>query len=238
MKNPDPIIHDLEIMNNAKNYHRWFYSQFSKYLGQRIVEIGAGIGNEAEMLLDRNLVVSVDTSENCVEYMKRRFAGHSNILPLNGDVTSKEILGLRKYHPDTIICVNVLEHVKDDNLALSHMFELLGQNGKLILGVPAFQFLFGSIDRVVGHHRRYNKNELKEKLADARFKVLDIFYMNSISLFGWFLNNRILKLNAESLTQVKFFDTFVVPWLSVVERAFRPPFGLSIVAIAEKETSG
>jgi SAM-dependent methyltransferase len=237
MKNPDPIIHDLEIMKNAKNYHKWFYSQFNKHLGQRIIEIGAGIGNEVHLLQDRNLVVAVDTSENCVEYMKRRFIGQSNILPVKGDVTSKEILELREYSPDTVICVNVLEHVKGDDTALSHMFELLGQNGKLILGVPAFQFLFGSIDRVVGHHRRYNKNELREKLADAGFKVLDIFYMNSISIFGWFLNNRILKLNVESLMQVKLFDTFVVPWLSVVERAVRPPFGLSIVAIAEKEVS-
>jgi SAM-dependent methyltransferase len=237
MKNPDPIIHDLEIMKNAKNYHKWFYSQFNKHLGQRIIEIGAGIGNEVHLLQDRNLVVAVDTSENCVEYMKRRFIGQSNILPVKGDVTSKEILELREYSPDTVICVNVLEHVKGDDTALSHMFELLGQNGKLILGVPAFQFLFGSIDRVVGHHRRYNKNELREKLAGAGFKVLDIFYMNSIAIFGWFLNNRILKLNAESLMQVKLFDTFVVPWLSVVERAVRPPFGLSIVAIAEKEVS-
>jgi len=237
MKNPDPIIHDLEIMKNAKNYNRWIYSQFDKYLGQRIIEIGAGIGNITQMLQDRTLIVTVDTSENCVQYMKRLFSGHGNIISLKGDVSSKEILGLRQYSPDTIICSNVLEHVRDDAAALSHMFELLQERGKLILVVPSFQFLYGSIDRIVGHLRRYNRNELRRKLDTAGFKARDIFYMNSVSVFGWFLNNRILRRDAESLLQVRLFDTFVVPWLSVVERVLRPPFGLSIVAIAEKEAT-
>ena len=159
MNNPDPIISDLEIMNEAVNYQMWIYDQFSKYLGQRIIELGAGIGNFTEMFLDRELVIAIDNYELCVEYLKNRFSSHRNIIPLKMDICSPEISKLKDYCPDTVVCINVLEHLKDDVVALSYIFEILQIGGRLLLLVPAFQFLYGNIDRAVGHCRRYNKKK-------------------------------------------------------------------------------
>ncbi len=230
----DVIIQDLEIMADAVNYRHWIYSRISRYIGQRIIELGAGIGNFTERFLDRELVVAVDNHAPCIERLRKRFLNHGNVVTEKVDISSREILSLSRYKPDTIICINVLEHVKNDSRALSHMFHVLTKAGNIILFVPAFQFLYGDIDRIVGHHRRYSKSELKEKLIKAGFKLKDIFYMNSIGTIGWFLNNKIFKRKEESPSQVIFYDRFIVPWLKHLENHITLPLGLSLIAIGEK----
>ena len=136
--------------------------------------------------------------------MKRRFSGRENVIPLKMDISGPEALALSRYRADTVVCINVLEHVSDDAAALSNILKALEKGGMFILLAPAFQFLYGSIDRLVGHHRRYDKKSLQKKLINAGFNIKEIFYMNSVALFGWFLNNRILKLKEESLSQVLF----------------------------------
>lgn len=234
MSNTDVIIHDLEIMSGATNYKRWMLGQFTDHIGKRIIELGAGIGNFTEMFLDKEIIITVDNHEPCIEYMKKRFSNHNNIIPLKFDISDEKILDLRGYKADTIICINVLEHVRDDRKAIFNMFNLLDNGGKLALLVPAFQSLYGSIDRIVGHYRRYGKIELKRKLTGAGFDIKDIFYMNSIAVIGWFLNNRLFHRKKESPSQVMIFDSYVVPWLKIIEHLIRPPFGLSLVAICEK----
>jgi SAM-dependent methyltransferase len=226
------MISELEIMTSAENYRDWIYSQMARYLGQRIIEIGAGIGNFTELLLDRELVVTVDNDVQCLAYLQRHFSGRKNVLPVKGDLASENILSLGRYEPDTVVCINVLEHVKDDHAALTRMFRLLRPGGFLTLLVPAFPFAFGVTDRLVGHYRRYRKHDLRERLTDAGFEIHDLFYMNSLALFGWFLNNRILKRGEHAPSQVIFYDSVIIPWLRVIERAQHPPFGLSLVAIA------
>lgn len=235
MSSSDPIIRDLEIMTGAVNYRRWIHSQIKEYLGQRIVELGAGIGNFTEMLLDREQVVAVDNYAPCIEYLKRRFSIYKNIIPVNVDISTPALLELGHHSPDTIVCLNVLEHVMDDVTALSRMFNLLKKGGRLVLFVPAFQPLYGGIDRLVGHHRRYSKKELTKKLAGAGFKIKTASYMNSIGFVGWFLNNRVFGKKEESSTQVKFFDRFIVPWLRNVEHVIKPPFGMSLIAVGGRE---
>jgi SAM-dependent methyltransferase len=211
------------------------YGRFSKYLGQRIIEMGAGIGNFTELFLDREVIIAVDNRKECVEYMKKRFSGTGNFIPVGIDISDPDILSLRRYRPDTIVCINVLEHVKDDVVALFYMSEILKEGGRLILIVPAFRFLYGSIDCLLGHYRRYGREELISRLCAAGFEIKEVSFMNSIAVIGWFLNSRILKRKEESLAQVLFFDRFVVPWLMTVEKLIKPPFGLSLIAIGEKK---
>lgn len=234
MASADPIIRDLEIMAAAVNYRRWIASQFHRFLGQRIVECGAGIGTFTELWLDRELVLAVDAYEPCVERLRSRFAGFANVVPIHMDIASPTFVELARYRPDTIVCLNVLEHVEHDLAALSMMFTLLPRGGRLVIFVPAFQGLYGSIDRLIGHHRRYAKRELREKLTQTGFTILDLLFMNGIAPVGWWWNNRVMKRNEESPLQVMVFDRWVVPWLSKLERLWPPPFGLSLIALAEK----
>ncbi len=230
----DPVIHDLEIMGTAANYRKWIFSRFSRHIGRRIIEIETGIGNFTWLFSDRELIIAIDIHESRVEYIKKRFQRHDNIVALKGDIADKELLKLSGHKPDTIVCINVLEHAKDDVAALSNMFHMLEHGGTLALLVPSYQSLYGSIDRVVGHYRRYEKKDLENKLAGAGFMIETMFYMNSLGVFGWFMNNRILKKEHESPTQAKVFDKLIVPWLRYVENIFRPPFGLSLITIAKK----
>jgi len=234
MYDSDAIIRDLEIMSRAGNYAEWIFSKFRDLLGKRVVEIGAGIGNFTGKFIDKELVIAVDNYKPCIDYIRNRFADNNNIVPFEGSIDSPSILGLSVYLPDTIVCINVLEHVENDIEALKNMFSLLTEGGKLILLVPAFQFLYGTIDHLVGHYRRYNKHEIETKLITAGFYVKSVSYMNCIAPFGWYLNNRILKKEEESLSQVIFYDRFVVPWLRKIEQIYLPPFGLSIVVFGEK----
>jgi SAM-dependent methyltransferase len=234
MYDSDAIIRDLEIMSRARNYTEWIFDKYENCIGKRVVEIGAGIGNFTGKFIDKELVIAVDNYKPCIDYIKNRFADNNNIVPFEESIDSPSILNLSRYSPDTIVCINVLEHVEDDIAALDNMFSILTEGGKLILLVPAFQFMYGTIDRLVGHYRRYSKRDIETKLVTAGFYVKSISYMNCIAPFGWFLNNRILKKQEESLSQIIFYDRFVVPWLRKVEQIFIPPFGLSLVVVGEK----
>ena len=232
---PDPIIRDLEIMADTVNYRKWIYDNIRTSLGKRVIELGAGIGNFTQLLTDRDIVVAVDNSRAAVEKMKEKFSACENVIPLEIDIESPQLLDLARFDADTIVCINVLEHIADDAKALSDMYTLLKPGNRLILLVPAFQFLFGTIDRIVGHHRRYSKRELSSRLIQAGFSIRGIYFMNCIAVFGWFLNNRVLKRREESPSQVALFDKCIAPWMQGIERVVRPPFGLSLIAIGEKK---
>ena len=228
-------VSDLEVMSNAHNYRRWMFRQISPYVGQRILEVGAGIGNFTALFLDRDLIVATDTYEPCVEYLQTRLGDKLEVPPMLLDVMDPAMLELREHNFDTIVCLNVLEHVADDRLALRHMYEVLQPGGRLVLLVPAFPFLYGTVDRSLDHYRRYMRSDLIAKLRQAGFKIDKTFYMNVIGMAGWFLNNRILKRREESTDQIVFFDRYIAPLAERIEQKVRPPIGLSVIAIARKQ---
>ena len=231
--NEDPVIRDLEIMSAAVNYRNWIYRQFTPILGRRVIECGAGIGNFTELLAERELVVAVDSYGPCVSYLANRFRANARVVPVQMDVSSPRLRELERYQPDTIVCINVLEHVEDDRATLKNMRHLVGRGGAIALLVPAFPCLYGTIDRMLGHYRRYRREELAGKFEEAGLKVQRLFYFNAVAPFGWFVNNRVLKRTEESPVQVLVFDRWIVPWLSRIEHLCKPPYGLSLIVLAE-----
>jgi SAM-dependent methyltransferase len=229
------LISDLEIMAGAKNYRGWMYRRLAPYIGQRVLEIGAGIGNFTKLLLDRDLVVATDNYQPCVEYLQshlgERLKAPPALLDAAGDVGSE----LGHYDFDTIVCLNVLEHIEDDLRALAQMHALLVPHGRLVLLVPAFQFLYGSVDRSLGHYRRYTRKDLLPTMQRAGFIIERSFYMNVVGMAGWFWNNRIIKRTEESEKLIGIFDRYVAPLAEVTERLIPPPTGLSLIAIGRKE---
>lgn len=230
----DAIIRDLETMADALNYRRWILDVLRGSLGERVLEVGAGIGQFTELFLDRELVVAIDAHSPAVARLMRRFGSRPNVIVAHGDIASDDVLGLDVHRCDTVVCINVLEHVLDDERALANIRALLVEGGHLLLFVPAFQALFGATDRLVGHHRRYEKVELVAKLRRVGFDVVKAHYLNALAPAAWFFNNRVLDRAGESIAMVWVHDRLVVPWLSRLERVVRPPFGLSIVAVGAK----
>jgi len=228
------LIADLEVMVVANNYRGWMYKRLAPFIGDRILEVGAGIGNFTEMLLDREMIVATDKYQSCVDYLAKRLGGHLHVEARRLDLETPEG-NLERFSFDTVICPNVLEHVYDDERALAYMHSVLAPGGRLVLLVPAFQFLYGSVDRSIQHHRRYTKKNLLPKVRQAQFKVEAAFYMNAIGMAGWFWNNRIMKITEENPAQIGFFDAFIAPWAERLERVFPPPFGLSLIVIGRRE---
>jgi len=224
-------VSDLEVMSEAENYRNWMYRQISPFIGQRILEVGAGIGNFTSLLLDREMVLPVDKYLPCVEHLQERLGHHLRVQPRQVDIADPVDQVLKDYRFDTVICMNVLEHIADDLSALSNMRTVLVPGGKLILLVPAFQFLYGTVDRSLEHYRRYTKRELLPKMLRTGFQVEKAFYMNFIGMAGWFVNNRLLKWREESASQIGLFDRFVAPWAERIEKLVPPPIGLSLIAV-------
>ncbi len=230
----DMTVPDLEIMAGAVEYSRWLLSHVEDHIGARILEIGAGIGNYTEFLTDRELVVCLEIHPLAIDRLRSRFDDRPNILVTRGDVADPGLRQLASHRFDTALCFNVLEHVLDDGQALRNVRGALEPGGWLLLIVPALPALMGSVDRALGHHRRYTKNDLARRVAAAGLAVERVHYINSLGVLGWFVNNRLLPRHAESPAQIKAFSRLVVPWLSVLERRIPPPVGLSLVCIAQK----
>jgi SAM-dependent methyltransferase len=231
------MVEHLVILSGAANYSGWMYRRIAPYLGQRILEVGAGIGNFTSLILDRELVVATDKFPKCVEYLQARHGAKLKAPPFQLDIENPgpELDDLQF---DTVICLNVLAHVQDEMQALRYLASRLVADGCLIIIVPAFPFLYGRIDRVVNHYRRYTRKELAAKLVRAGFRVESTSYMNAVGTIGWFFLGRILRREVEPEAPINFADRFIVPLTERLERLVPPPFGLSIVAFARIQSTG
>ena len=228
-------INELKTMAGAANYNSWIWNNIKDHIGNSILEIGAGIGTFTHYLCDYSKVHATDIADNCIEILKNRFLNHPNVIIAKFDITRiSELEYWAKQEIDTMICLNVLEHIDDDLDALKNLYSIVCGKAKLILMVPAFQFAFGKIDSVDGHFRRYSMGNLILKLDTAGFSTLNVRYFNSIGLLAWYYTNKVVRNERTSPMKVRIYDKYFVPILSRIEGFAKPPFGQSIIAIAEK----
>jgi len=225
---------DQQLMQKAERYFAWQAGMVVKQIGQRVIEVGCGTGNFTRHLLDRELVIGLDVVEECVSHLRERLGNPANVQARILDIQDREFLELKKARPDTILCLNVLEHIRDHRLALEHMRDVLPPGGKAIFLLPAFEALYGPIDERLGHERRYSKGSWRGLAESAGFHVRVSRYFNFPGFFGWWANAKIFKKEQQSASQIEFFDSKVVPVICKVESWIEPPVGLSIFTVLEK----
>jgi SAM-dependent methyltransferase len=213
-------------------FDSWIFDRIAPYIGSRVLEIGCGAGNLTRHLLDRDLVVGVDISAQNVDAVRNRYAEYSNLHVVVADAADRSILDLRHHQFDTIISLNVLEHIEEDVRALGFARQLLTPGGRLILIVPAHQRLYGTMDTSIGHYRRYSLAGVDSKFAQAGLQVISHRYLNPVGAVGWFVNGRILRRQVAPEGQLKLFNT-LVPLITAVDGAIRWPFGLSVLAVGK-----
>lgn len=229
---------DLEAMSFAVKYHRWLLDELRPYFGKNIVEVGAGKGSFSEMLLDTE-----PDSLSLVEPSEMFFDLERNISSgINGtrvgfyhsifERARSEIISQAK--PDTIIYVNVLEHIEDDARELDLIHESLADGGRCLIFVPAMRALFSDFDRDLGHFRRYRKAELETKVRDAGFRILKSKFFDLAGVAPWFVKYRILRSRTLGGGAVSLYDNLVVPIMRQVESVIAPPIGKNILLVAEK----
>ena len=233
-KKPAYFGNDLEAMSFAKNYHRWIVDEFHPALGTNVAEIGAGVGNFSEFLLDAGVkyLAAFEPSENMYPHLAKKFAGMQNVRTYNNlfEETSERFI---EYF-DAAVYVNVLEHIENDVEALSHAFKTLRPGGRLLVFVPALQWLYSELDYKVGHFRRYHRSQLIQTIEAAGFCVKTAKYFDIMGIIPWYFAFVVLKQTA-SATNVSSYDRLIVPITRRLEQSFSPPVGKNLLVIAHKE---
>ena len=228
------LLQSSGLMEPADNYNDYTFEQARPYLKGRVLEVGCGVGSlttRIAPLVDK--LVAIDSDPRALSYSQLKLSGRQkNIQFERADILSFE--SIDKF--DAIICLNVLEHIRDDEKALAKMAALLADGGVLILLVPAGKFMFSVADREAGHWRRYAKKDLVKKIQ-TYFQLENIYYFNFIGALGYYFIHKILgKKTVESTGNIYFFDRYLVKFTKAIDH-WQLPFGLSLIAIAKKQNN-
>lgn len=223
---------ELEI---GQVYGRWIISIVGPFLTERVMEIGCGIGSMVQQYVHTPFILATDINPAYIQLVKKRFDGYQNIIAMPLDITAMTAQQKRvvlNHKVTSVLAVNVLEHIENDRLALSTIRQVLPRSGRLILFVPAHQWLFGTLDEEFGHFRRYSVRELKEKLNAAGFTVSMLRYFNITGILWWYMVGKILK-KRNLPTHTGTWLYLLVPLLQMVEKSLPPPIGQSLIVVAE-----
>jgi ubiquinone/menaquinone biosynthesis C-methylase UbiE len=237
---PPPFTYvstELQALAQAKNYYRWVNRQFAPFVGRRVIEVGAGIGTFAQSLLDHAVVselILVEPSHNLLPLLQQRFAEDSRVKIVPGFFQPIAVPA----PVDSVVLVNVLEHIAKDQAILDDAHAVLSPGGTLLLLVPALPQIYGSLDQAFGHYRRYTRTALANMLRVAGFAISRLAYVNLPGIAGWFLTGRVLRRMTLQARYVRWYDRWVIPWLSKLEGCWQPPCGQSLIAIARKSEAG
>ncbi|MGH9857776.1 MAG: class I SAM-dependent methyltransferase [Acidobacteriota bacterium] len=221
----DAICESLETLSQASPYYEWLASRVRPYLKGKVLEIGAGIGNFAKWAQQNVSEYHVsDNDSRLVQELSQQFS-NSVCWDIFTPYPNNETF-------DTIVILNVVEHLEQDEEALRRIHARLNPGGQLILMVPAMNFLYGSLDRSFGHYRRYTKKSISRVIQQAGFQPLKAEYVNVVGMAGWFVYGKILK--ARNLPEQLCSRFHLVLPLLKLERPIAHFMGLSVIAIAKK----
>ena len=236
-KDPTGLL-TLERFAEARNFNRWLFETIAPYCKGRVLEVGSGIGNISHFFLENNFQTTLSDlrSEYC-HALEQRFGGNPSLMGIKKiDLTDAafstshaDLLGFF----DTIVALNVIEHIENAALAVSNCNKLLKANGQIIILVPAYQFLYNSFDVELGHYIRYNTKSLKKLLEETGFAVTHQQYFNAAGITGWLMNG-LFRKKLIPKKQLKIFDK-LVPVIRFIDAITFNTVGLSIIAVAKKQ---
>lgn len=221
---------EFAALAEARNYRRALFAEFGSVLRGEVIEVGAGVGQMTEQLVQlpavRHTLAIEPDARFCAEH-RARFPSHDL---LEGTVASLPA----QTTCDAILSINVLEHIREDEAELERYVQLLRvRRGVLCLFVPARPEIYAPIDKDFGHFRRYTRAELSGKLSHAGLAIERLHYFNFVGYFAWWLNFCLVKKRVFEVSKVRAYDRLVFPAVHWLEsKLFRPPFGQSLLAIA------
>lgn len=233
-RHPDDIGKEtLRRMSVIDRYNDWIVERIAPWLGDVVLEVGSGIGNMSRYFLDRQSLILTDIREDYLNALRERFGDRPDISFERYDLEGSGS-HLRNRGVDTIIALNVLEHIENDVNALKEMAAVLAPGGRVILQLPAHKVLYGSLDVNLDHFRRYTIRDIRRKFVHSGITPERFFRMNMPGAAGWFLYSRILRRSILPEGPLGLFNR-LTPLFMAVERTIPVPLGLSIVAIGRKD---
>jgi SAM-dependent methyltransferase len=222
----------MDRMADADNYNEWLLDRGRPFIGRRVLDFGAGVGTFTAALAERGAeVVALEPDPEFTPRLHERFDSDDRVTIVVEDARWLSGNGARERF-DTVLCLNVLEHIEDDRIVLRGLRDSLVPGGHLLLLAPAHGFLFGEIDRNVGHERRYSRAPLRTLLEQAGFEPVEVRYVNPVGAVGWLVSSRLLRRDQVPTGPLRVYDR-LVPVLQRLDR-LPLPFGLSVWAVARR----
>jgi len=224
---------ELQLFENARNWKSYYGSFLKPYLGKKVAEIGAGLGGTTTALCSsqQDEWLCVEPDEALLKEIEKKISDEQ--LSSNICKTFCGYSAQLKDKYDSILYIDVIEHIENDSAELQVASGLLRQGGHLLIIVPAHQFLFSPFDKMIGHYRRYNKKSLKSALPES-LRIKKLYYLDSVGYFASLINKLFLKQKMPSLKQIQFWDKTLVPLSKIIDRLLFFQFGKSVLLIAEK----
>lgn len=222
---------ELEALSVAVNYHRWIVDEIEPYLGRDVAEVGAGVGSVSQLILEKDVarLFAFEPSSNMYPLLADNLASEKRARTIN------DIFSMR-YEPaglDSVLYINVLEHIEDDRAELMRALDALKSGGHLVVFVPALSWLYSEFDKQIGHYRRYTKASLTRLVAGVGFTVTRARYFDMAGIIPWYIHFVLLR-NSIGSRSVSLYDRLVVPIMRVAEGVVPPPVGKNVLLVARK----
>ena len=225
---------DLDVTSEiAPNYLSWVAEICDRNLGHRVLEVGAGIGAVTAHYEHGHEVVANDVSPACVLALRERFADHANVRVEDGDLRAIEL----QERFDSVLMVNVLEHIADDVEALRGLSDLVVRGGNVVVYVPALNWLYGPNDKKVGHYRRYSVWRLREVFLEAGLEPVELRWVNLLAIPAWAAFSRGDVRDTQEIGKLlSLWDRAAVPASRFLEAHVRTPIGLNVLGVGRRPT--
>jgi glycosyltransferase involved in cell wall biosynthesis len=228
----DGLSHTLVELTGIPRFNRWMADVIGPHLGDRVLEIGAGLGSLTRCFLPRLHYTASDVNPDYLEQLRRLGVGRPNFDVCEVDVTNSDdfydLAGLY----DTVVCLNVLEHIPDADAAVRHMRSALCEDGRLVVLVPQDPSIFGTLDDTVGHQRRYTRDSLRALLEPNGFAVESMHDFNRATRPAWWFNGRVRRKRSFDKEELRLVDRLA--WLMRLLESLLPWQGVSVIAVARR----
>lgn len=207
-----------------------------KYLGEKVLEVGAGAGTFSRILIDSGVkeLLSLEPSKEMYPYLKDFSKTASIPMETSNSYLEDVKAQIKKGKFNSAVYINVFEHIEDDRAELAHLYEILPKGAHICIFVPANPFLMSKFDKSIGHYRRYTKKELEQKVKEAGFTIELSRKFDFIGVVPWFINFTLLGSMKMQPGAAKTYDKFVVPVARKIESVSQPFFGKNVLLVAKK----
>src|SRR3954470_935442 len=224
--------HILARLSRAARFNAWMADTIRPYCGSTVLEIGSGVGNLTQKLLPRERYMASDINPLYLQTLGHLQADRPYLRSSYCDVTDFATFPRDAAPFDTVICLNVIEHVPDDRVSLRNIATVLADGGRAIVLVPQGQWNYGTLDEVLGHRRRYDEESLRALAGGCGFEVEKVVDFNRIGTIAWYLNGKILRRRKFGLGQILVLN-LLTPLFRLIDR-FVPAQPLSLIAVLRK----
>jgi 2-polyprenyl-3-methyl-5-hydroxy-6-metoxy-1,4-benzoquinol methylase len=228
----------LNVVAKADRFNSWVYNSIKPHCHGNILEIGSGIGNISDFFINDNQDITLsDIRQNYVDVLKKKHQDKPNLKDaiimdiIDSDFDNKFAKYFNTF--DSVYALNIIEHVKDDKLAIANIKKLLKPRGKVSVLVPAFQAIYNSFDKELEHYRRYNMQMLDQLMIENELEVIHHQYFNFIGIFGWWFSGNILRKKTIPDRQMKLYNN-LVPIFTIIDKVMLNKMGLSVISVGMK----